>query len=294
MTWQQAVITTDPENAPLFETLLEQMGALSITMTDGSDQPIYEPPLDTTPLWQQVLVTGLFEEQHDLSQAKQLLSKGINNSHDWTLQVEQLKEQVWERVWLEHFTPIKFGHEFWVCSTEHQAPDSAKTVMWLDPGLAFGTGTHPTTALCLEWLSHQDLVQKNIIDFGCGSGILAIAALLMGANNAIGIDIDPQALKATIDNATKNQIQQKIQVYDASDYPNTPEDVVIANILAEPLISLAPQIMALVKPDGQLILSGILSTQINQVKQAYQADFDFDDAQIKDDWACLSATKRQQ
>ncbi|ORU92502.1 MAG: ribosomal protein L11 methyltransferase [Cycloclasticus sp. symbiont of Bathymodiolus heckerae] len=292
MAWQQLTITTNQQLAHQFESLIEELGSLSVTMTDSADQPIYEPPLNTTPLWQHVCVTGLFDENHDLSSAKQYFTQHVDDIESWTLKIEPLEDQVWERVWLENFQPIKFGHNFWVCSTEHEVPDEAATILRLDPGLAFGTGTHPTTALCLEWLASNDLTESDIIDFGCGSGILAIAGLLLGTRTAIGIDIDPQALTATIDNATQNNVLNKIQVFDAQNYPKKPQTIVVANILAEPLVSLSTNISALVKPSGHLLLSGILSEQVEQVMRAYSDEFEFSPAQIRDDWACLHAIKK--
>jgi len=292
MAWQQLTIATTRELAATVETLLENLGALSVTMTDSADQPIYEPPLNSTPLWQHVSVTGLFEEQHDLTGTEQYFKQHIGNQNAWKLTLERLEDQVWERVWLESFQPIKFGDNFWVCSTEHEVPDPNATLLRLDPGLAFGTGTHPTTALCLDWLANHHLEKSNIIDFGCGSGILAIAGLLLGAKSAIGIDIDPQALIATTSNAEQNNVLDKIHVYDAEQYPHKPQAIVIANILAEPLISLSGDISALVKPNGHLLLSGILSEQVELVTSAYQDKFIFCPAVIRDNWACLHGVKK--
>jgi len=292
MPWQQLTITTGPDLAPQFEVLLEELGSLSVTMMDSADQPIYEPPLNTTPLWQQVQITGLFDEEHDLTKAKQYFKQHISSEHDWRLTLEKLEDQVWERVWLDDFKPIKFGDNFWVCSTEHEVPEKNATVLTLDPGLAFGTGTHPTTALCLEWLASHPLNEYHIIDFGCGSGILGIAALILGAKSAIGIDIDPQALTATINNAEQNKVSDKIDVFDAQQYPRTPQAIVVANILAEPLIHLSEEIASLVQPNGHLLLSGILGEQVDDVMQAYQDTFVFDPAVLQDNWACLHAIKK--
>jgi len=294
MAWQQLTITTHQQLAPKFETLMEEIGSLSVTMTDSADQPIYEPPLNTTPLWQHVCVTGLFDDDHDLSHAEKHFIQHVGDVDSWTLKIEALEDQVWERVWLENFQPIKFGDDFWVCSTEHEPPEPNATILTLDPGLAFGTGTHPTTALCLEWLASHDLSGSNIIDFGCGSGILAIAGLLLGAKNAIGIDIDHQALTATIDNATQNNVLNRIEVFDAEQYPKTPQAIVVANILAEPLVTLSEHISALVQPNGHLLLSGVLSEQVEQVMQAYTENFEFSPTVIQDDWACLHAIKRKE
>ncbi|AGS38940.1 MAG: ribosomal protein L11 methyltransferase [Cycloclasticus pugetii] len=292
MAWQQLTIATTQELAATIEGLLENLGALSVTITDRADQPIYEPPLNSTPLWQHVSITGLFDEQDDLKNIEQFFNQQLGHQGEWQLTIERLEDQVWERVWLENFQPIKFGDNFWVCSTEHDIADSNATLLRLDPGLAFGTGTHPTTALCLDWLAKHDLTKSNIIDFGCGSGILAIAGLLLGAKSAIGIDIDPQALIATTSNAEQNNVLDKVKVYAADQYPRKPQAIVIANILAEPLISLSSDISALVKPKGHLLLSGILSEQVTQVISAYQHEFIFCPATIRDNWACLHAVKK--
>jgi ribosomal protein L11 methyltransferase len=293
MAWQQLTIATNKDLAPRVEKLIEELGSLSVTMTDGADQPIYEPPLETTPLWQQVHVTGLFEEDHDLSKACEYFEQHLKETKSWQLKVQALEDQVWERVWLENFQPIKFGDNFWVCSTEHETPDANATILRLDPGLAFGTGTHPTTALCLKWLANNNIQGNNVIDFGCGSGILAIAALLLGAKHAIGIDIDPQALLATNSNAEQNNVLDKIAVYDAKQYPRNAQAIVIANILAGPLVTLAKEISSLVQPGGDLLLSGILVEQAEQVMQAYQHCFVFDPVIIQDEWVCLHAIKQK-
>jgi len=292
MPWQQITITTSKKLAPSFEEILENNGALSVTFTDALNQPIYEPPLETTPLWEEVLVTGLFEEQHDLSRIEQLFTDSLSNSSTWKMRLERLEDQVWERLWLEHFQPIKFGDDFWICSTEHTPPEPEATILWLDPGLAFGTGTHPTTALCLAWLAQKNLTNTTVFDFGCGSGILAIASLLMGADQAIGMDIDPQALIATQSNAEKNNVQDRITIFGAQDYPTNTHDIVVANVLAEPLITFSKDISSLVKPNGQLVLSGILSEQIESVIDAYADNFIFEPPAVQDNWACLHARKK--
>jgi ribosomal protein L11 methyltransferase len=291
MPWQQITVTTSKELAPSFEEILEDNGALSVTFTDALNQPIYEPPLETTPLWEEVLVTGLFDEQHDLSCIEQNFTESIGNNSSWKMHLERLEDQVWERLWLEHFQPIKFGNDFWICSTEHIPPEPDATILWLDPGLAFGTGTHPTTALCLGWLAKQNLTNTTVFDFGCGSGILAIASLLMGADKATGIDIDPQALIATKNNAEKNSVQDRLTVSEVQDYPKDTHDIVVANVLAEPLITFSNDISSLVKPNGQLVLSGILSEQIESVIDAYADKFIFEPPVAQDNWVCLHARK---
>lgn len=292
MAWQQLTIATTRALAPTVESLIENLGALSVTLTDSADQPIYEPPLNSTPLWQHVSVTGLFDEHQDLSQAEAYFNQHLDDQNTWSLSIERLEDQVWERVWLENFQPIKFADNFWVCSTEHEIDEPNATLLRLDPGLAFGTGTHPTTALCLDWLANHTLENTDIIDFGCGSGILAIASLLLGANSATCIDIDPQALTATRNNAEQNHVLDKVHVYGTEQYPKTPQDIVIANILAEPLISLSDTISALVKPSGHLLLSGILSEQAEHVISAYLDEFIFSPSVVKDNWVCLHAVKK--
>jgi ribosomal protein L11 methyltransferase len=292
MAWQQLTIATTQALAPAVETLIENLGALSVTLTDSADQPIYEPPLNSTPLWQHVSITGLFDEHHDLSQAEQYFKQHISDQNSWSLTIQRLEDQVWERVWLENFHHIKFGENFWVCSTEHEIDEPNATLLRLDPGLAFGTGTHPTTALCLDWLANHKLEGTDIIDFGCGSGILAIAGLLLGANSATCIDIDPQALTATKSNAEQNNVLNKVHVYGTEQYPHNPQDIVIANILAEPLIELSNNISSLVKPSGHLLLSGILSEQAQHVINAYNDEFIFSPMVIRDNWVCLHAVKK--
>lgn len=292
MAWQQLTIATTRALAPTVESLIENLGALSVTLTDSADQPIYEPPLNSTPLWQHVSVTGLFDEHHDLSQAKAYFNQQLDDQNTWSLSIQRLEDQVWERVWLENFQPIKFGENFWVCSTEHNIDEPNATLLRLDPGLAFGTGTHPTTALCLDWLANHTLENAGIIDFGCGSGILAIASLLLGATSATCIDIDPQALTATKNNAEQNHVLDKVHVYGTEQYPKSPQDIVIANILAEPLISLSDTISALVKPNGHLLLSGILSEQAEHVISTYLDKFIFSPSVVKDNWVCLHAVKK--
>lgn len=293
MPWQQITVATNQQLVELVETTFETFDALSVTITDGADQPLYEPPPETTPLWERVLITGLFEQDSVPKNIEKTFQHALAQSNDWVLSVEQLEDQVWERVWLENFQPIKFGQHFWVCATEHQPPiQQSDVVLRLDPGLAFGTGTHPTTALCLAWLANHPFHNQRVFDFGCGSGILAISALLLGASEAVGIDIDPQALIASQQNAQSNHVANKLTCFNVIDYPQAPNDIVMANILSEPLIELSPKITALVKPTGDLLLSGILCEQIHDVIEAYKSDFKFSPPMTKDNWACLHARKK--
>ncbi|TRO15031.1 50S ribosomal protein L11 methyltransferase [Ectopseudomonas mendocina] len=292
MPWLQVRLAITPEQAETYEDALLEVGAVSVTFMDAEDQPIFEPDLGTTPLWSHTHLLALFEADTDetaLIAHLQLLCGGSLPEHH----VERIEDQDWERSWMDNFQPMRFGRRLWIVPSWHAAPEPEAVNLLLDPGLAFGTGTHPTTALCLEWLDGQTLDSCNVLDFGCGSGILAIAALLLGAPQAVGTDIDPQALEASRDNASRNGIDPaRFPVYLPADLPQQPADVVVANILAGPLVSLAPQITALVKGGGRLALSGILAEQADEVRAAYAGVFDLDPTATKDGWVRISGVKR--
>jgi len=292
MPWLQVRLAITPEQAETYEDALLEVGAVSVTFMDAEDQPIFEPDLGTTPLWSNTHLLALFEADTDetaLLAHLQLLCGGALPEHH----VERIEDQDWERSWMDGFQPMRFGQRLWIVPSWHAAPEPDAVNLLLDPGLAFGTGTHPTTALCLEWLDSQNLDNCSVLDFGCGSGILAIAALLLGAPQAAGTDIDPQALEASRDNASRNGINPaRFPVYLPADLPQQPADVVVANILAGPLVSLAPQITALVKGGGRLALSGILAEQAEEVRAAYASAFDLDPTAIKDGWVRISGVKR--
>ena len=292
MPWLQVRLAITPEQTETYEDALLEVGAVSVTFMDAEDQPIFEPDLGTTPLWSHTHLLALFEADTDeaaLIAHLQLLCGGTLPEHH----LERIEDQDWERSWMDNFQPMRFGQRLWIVPSWHAAPEPDAVNLLLDPGLAFGTGTHPTTALCLEWLDGQKLDDCHVIDFGCGSGILAIAALLLGAPQAVGTDIDPQALEASRDNASRNGIDPaRFPVYLPADMPQQPADVVVANILAGPLVSLAPQITALVKSGGRLALSGILAEQAEDVRAAYAGAFDLDPTASKDGWVRISGIKR--
>jgi ribosomal protein L11 methyltransferase len=292
MPWLQVRLAITPEQAETYEDALLGVGAVSVTFMDAEDQPIFEPDLGTTPLWSNTHLLALFEADTDpvnLVAHLQLLTGGELPAHE----IEHIADQDWERSWMDNFQPMHFGRRLWIVPSWHAAPEPEAVNLLLDPGLAFGTGTHPTTALCLEWLDGQDLANCTVIDFGCGSGILAIAALLLGAPRAIGTDIDPQALEASRDNAGRNGIDPaRFPVYLPADLPQQPAEVVVANILAGPLVSLAPQITSLVQAGGRLALSGILAEQAEEVRAAYEGAFELDPTAIKDGWVRISGVKR--
>ncbi|MBC7983691.1 MAG: 50S ribosomal protein L11 methyltransferase, partial [Candidatus Obscuribacterales bacterium] len=250
------------------EDALFAVGASSVTLQDAADDPILEPGPGETPLWPTVTVHALFSANSEhsviLSALHATLGQELPVHH-----FEHIEDRVWEREWLKDFRPMQFGQRLWVCPGGMTPPAEllpapqgpTLCLIHLDPGLAFGTGTHPTTALCLEWLDSADLAGQRVIDYGCGSGILAIAALQLGAHHATGIDNDPQALVATRANATRNGVQDRLHVQGVSEVPTAPAKVVLANILAGPLHELAPALSALVVPGGTLVLSGILRSQ---------------------------------
>ncbi|MEG7360514.1 50S ribosomal protein L11 methyltransferase [Pseudomonas citronellolis] len=292
MPWVQVRLAITPEQAPTYEDALLEVGAVSVTFMDAEDQPIFEPDLGTTPLWTHTHLLALFEDGTDeaaLLAHLQLLTGGKLPQH----QVEIVEDQDWERSWMDNFKPMRFGRRLWIVPSWHEAPEPEAVNLLLDPGLAFGTGTHPTTALCLEWLDGQELAGDTVLDFGCGSGILAIAALLLGAKRALGTDIDPQALEASRDNATRNGIDPALfPVYLPADLPAGQADVVVANILAGPLVSLAGQLTSLVKPGGRLALSGILAEQAEEVRAAYADAFELEPTAEREGWVRISGRRR--
>ena len=295
MPWIQLQIPADPDNADQLEDLLMEMGCDAVSMEDAADQPLYEPDPGTTPLWSQTTVTGLFDSDRDIEQ----LCADIRDAwHQQTqqalpeIEVTLVEDKDWERAWMDDFQPLKFGERLWIVPSWHEAPDPDAANLMLDPGLAFGTGTHPTTALCLEWLDGQDVQGKQVIDYGCGSGILGLAALLLGANLVIGVDTDPQALEASRENARRNGVDDsKLALYLPEDEPDKQADVMLANILAQPLIGLAPHLASRTRPGGDLVLSGILSNQVREVVAAYEPWFVMDEPEQREEWIRLTGRR---
>lgn len=292
MTWHQLSITTDENTAPLIADFFSEWGAVSVTYMDAKDQPVYEPAMGETKIWQQTIVIGLYEVESEPNVIKKALFSQFENLNLENWEQLLLEDQVWERTWMEYYQPMKFADKLWVCPTGQEKYEAGCVCLVLDPGLAFGTGTHPTTALCLEWLAKQDLTDKTVIDYGCGSGILAIAAVLLGAKCAYAVDIDPQALVATQANAVKNKVTDKVHCYLVEDFTPIRVDIVMANILAKPLIDLHQPIGSLVNNEGVLVLSGILNEQAEQVRGVYALEFDFNPIERLEDWCRLDAIKR--
>lgn len=292
MAWHQISLISDEQTAPNMADFFDQLGAVSVTYMDAEDEPVYEPAIGETKIWSNTQVIALFELDAELERIKQQFNQQFAGANFRNWQYEEIGDQAWERVWLEYYHPMKFANKLWVCPTEQQQHEPGTVCLILDPGLAFGTGTHPTTALCLEWLASHDLSGKTVIDYGCGSGILAIAAVLLGAKIAHAVDIDPQALTATQDNAIKNGVQDKIICYLPEQFPAVKADIVLANILAKPLCDMAGVISNLLLAEGDLVLSGILFEQAESVSVAYQHQaITMQPAVQQDDWVRLVGSK---
>ncbi|MGO1296661.1 MAG: 50S ribosomal protein L11 methyltransferase [Vibrio sp.] len=293
MPWIQIKLNATNENAETIgDMLMEDTGALSVTFLDAQDTPVFEPQPGETRLWGDTDVLALYDAEADTTLAiRQIQASGLV-AQDFAYKVEQIEDKDWEREWMDNFHPMQFGERLWVCPSWRDIPDPSAVNVMLDPGLAFGTGTHPTTALCLEWLDGLDLKGKTIIDFGCGSGILAIAAVKLGAAKVIGIDIDPQALQATQDNAERNGIKDQIEAYLPQDQPDgLVADVVVANILAGPLRDLSPVIKGLIKPHGLLAMSGVLDTQAEDVASYYRDELAIDPIKEMKEWCRITGQK---
>ncbi|EJN6827109.1 ribosomal protein L11 methyltransferase [Vibrio cidicii] len=294
MPWIQIKLNATNENAEqIGDMLMEETGALSVTFLDAHDTPVFEPLPGETRLWGDTDVLALYDAEADT----QLIMSQIKASNmlvdGFAYKVEQLEDKDWEREWMDNFHPMKFGERLWICPSWRDIPDPSAVNVMLDPGLAFGTGTHPTTALCLQWLESLDLSGKTVIDFGCGSGILAIAAIKLGAEKVIGIDIDPQALLASKDNAQRNGVAEQLEVYLPQDQPEgLLADVVVANILAAPLRELSSIITGLVKPNGLLAMSGVLDTQAEDVANHYRDAFHIDPIIEQSEWCRISGRKQ--
>lgn len=292
MAWVQIRLNSTNEKAKKISEYLEEIGAVSVTFMDSQDTPIFEPLPGETRLWGNTDVIALFDAETDMQQIVRLLQQNGSLEQGMAYKIEQIEDKDWEREWMDNFHPMQFGKRLWICPSWREVPDANAVNVMLDPGLAFGTGTHPTTALCLEWLDSLDLQGKTVIDFGCGSGILAIAALKLGAKSAVGIDIDPQAILASRNNAEQNGVADRLQLFLSDEKPmDLKADVVVANILAGPLKELYPIISNLVKPQGDLGLSGILATQAASVCEAYQEKFALEPVAEREEW-CRITGKR--
>lgn len=292
MAWQELqVLSLYPEFA---EEILLAHGAQSVTLVDAADNPVLEPGPGETPLWPRTRTVGLFDAAQDLTPLVSALRSTLPDGEAAIITSAMLDEQEWVRVWLRDWKPLRFGKRLWVSPRAKLAEisDPQAVVVALDPGLAFGTGTHPSTALCLDWLAGAALDDKSVLDFGCGSGLLGIAALKLGAARVTATDIDPQALIATRENAECNGVAQRLKVRDATDYAPQTHDVVLANILARPLIELAPLLAGALAPGGELVLSGMLKAQAAEVMAAYGRWCEWSPPAAREGWARLHGRRK--
>ncbi|PCD86655.1 Ribosomal protein L11 methyltransferase [Vibrio mediterranei] len=293
MPWIQIKLNATNENAEqIGDMLMEETGALSVTFLDAHDTPVFEPLPGETRLWGDTDIVALYDAEADTKLILTQITASNMLAEGFAHKVEQLEDKDWEREWMENFHPMKFGERLWICPSWRDVPEPDAVNVMLDPGLAFGTGTHPTTALCLEWLESLDLAGKTVIDFGCGSGILAIAAIKLGAEKVIGIDIDPQALTASKDNAERNGVADQLELFLPQNQPEgLIADVVVANILAGPLRDLSGIIKGLVKEGGQLAMSGVLDTQAEDVANYYRDEMTIDPIVELNEWCRISGKK---
>jgi ribosomal protein L11 methyltransferase len=291
MSWLELSVRVSRQNAPLVESLLQNEPVLALTLTDDADDPVLEPGVGETPLWPSVCVTALFSGDTTVEPLTRLLSLLPGVDRPQQVNFRKFEDQQWERVWMDRFKPMRFGSDLWIVPGDAQIPASALYALRLDPGLAFGTGTHPTTHLCLEWMDGHDFNSQRVVDYGCGSGVLGITAAIKGAETVICVDNDPQALTATTDNAQRNDVQNKVEVRSPEQFNPLQADVVLANILAGPLVELAPRLSATLRPGGSLVLSGILEAQAEEVGNAYATDFPGLEKMVLDGWVLLTGIK---
>ena len=291
MPWIQIRLYATAKTANKLSNMLMGQGAQAVTYMDAQDNPVYEPLPGETKLWGETLVTGLFDAETDPAPIIAFFQRHFGKQMPY--KVEQLEDKDWVREWMDHFHPMQFGERLWICPSWRDVPDPDAVNVMLDPGLAFGTGTHPTTALCLQWLDGIDLAGKTVVDFGCGSGILAIAALKLGAARVIGIDIDPQAIQASRDNAERNGVAEQLELFLPEDqHKGLQADRLVVDILAGPLRELAALVNERVRPGGLLALSGVLETQAVELEQIYGQWFDMDPTAVREEWCRLSGVKR--
>lgn len=295
MPWLQLSLKAGDLDPEALSAFFEEQGALSVTFVDAADQPLFEPKPGTTPLWCATRVSALFDTGIDKGALQNALADTFGVSVTGRLEVQVLQDQDWERAWLDGFQPMRFGERLWVCPAGRRPPpDEAAVIIDLDPGLAFGTGTHATTGLCLEWLACHPPREQRVLDYGCGSGILAIAALKLGADHAWAVDIDPQALRASEENAARNGVRASLYTGFPEDLPVQTFDLLLANILANPLLDLAPGLAQRVHSGGDLVLSGILAEQAETVMNAYRPWFTLEPAVQRDGWVRLHGIRRNE
>ena len=280
------------------EAALEDVGALSVTLLDAhadtaDEQAILEPAVGETPMWSQLVLCALFEAGTDRSGLIHVLGELLPDLEPEQIVFRMVADQDWTRVWMDQFHPMRFGTRLWIYPWNIEpSVDAGAVVVRLDPGLAFGTGTHPTTALCLEWLDANDIVGRTVIDYGCGSGVLAIAAALLGAQRVIAVDNDPQALQSSRDNAERNGVAERIELHLPDTDGGAPAECLVANILAGPLFELAPRFSSRVEAGGRIALSGILDGQQAELLERYAEWFEDLHVTVREDWVRIDGRRR--
>ena len=287
MWYQLQIEQCQPDEAQAISEALEETAALAVTLTDQNDDPILEPEPGTTPLWPKVIINALYSDEQEAQLSKSIVASQYQHL---VSSIQKLADQDWERVCMADFKPQRFGQRLWICPSWFDPPEPEAVNLILDPGLAFGTGTHPTTSLCLHWLDQADLANKTVMDYGCGSGILALAALKLGASYVQAVDIDEQALQATASNASINAIDLSQIHIGLPNQLQAPVDVLIANILLAPLLVLRDQFKQSLNNNGTLVISGILAEQASSLITAYQPDFILHSSTNKEGWSLLAFT----
>ncbi|MEJ2552481.1 MAG: 50S ribosomal protein L11 methyltransferase [Gammaproteobacteria bacterium] len=290
MAWLRITLDNSAHDPDQLSELLSATGAVSVTLEDAADQAILEPLPGETRLWPHTQISGLYAADTDTGRVLDAVRRELGDPA-LSATITPVDDQDWERAWMDRFQPLRFGRRLWVCPNWHSPPRPEEVNIMLDPGLAFGTGTHPTTALCLEWLDAHEVRNKTVIDYGCGSGILAIAAAKLGARQVWAVDYDPQALTATANNAAANDAADRISIHAPDALPGVTAEILLANILAGPLAELATLFARLVVPGGKLVLSGILREQANPLMEKYRAWFNMEPITARDEWVRLSGQR---
>lgn len=298
MKWLQIHITVEQAQVDFTETLLSSLGAVSVTLDDAENQDLLEPLPGETPLWNKVIVTGIYaqEEGEDID-VTALETFILTQLPTEPMRSEFLEDQVWERSWMDYYEPIQIGEKYWIVPEWIEPPEADAVNIKLDPGLAFGTGNHASTFLCLQWLGKTDVKDKVVIDYGCGSGILGVAALLLGAKKVYATDIDPQAVLATKQNAELNGVLENLYVglpeeFNA-EFKNQQADILVANILAGPLMSLAKEFSTLIKSEGEFALAGVIEEQVTDVSSIYSEFFDIVEVEKREEtWCRISGSRK--
>ena len=298
MKWLQIHITVEQADVDFTETVLSSIGAVSVTLDDAENQDLLEPLPGETPIWNKVIVTGIYAQEDDEEIDVAALETFIRTQlPTQIIRSEFMDDQEWERTWMDAYEPIKIDEKYWIVPKWMEAPEADAVNIKLDPGLAFGTGNHASTFLCLQWLGKTDVKDKIVIDYGCGSGILGVAALLLGAKKVYATDIDPQAVLATKQNAELNGVLENLYVGLPEEFNETfkgkQADVLVANILASPLMALAEEFSTLIKSEGEFALAGVIEEQVADVSSVYSEFFDIVQVEKRDEnWCRISGSRK--